>query len=200
MANFCAHAISNITDTCVKCGVQLVMTRATPCQHPESAYAYIVGVWSCTLCGTKLRTNGSTRCNACGCSALLHAKDGRCNDCGCRAWEPVPEIIMPNKDKAPAMGYKADTGKSRWDLLPWRQFGYVADVMTFGISKYAVDSWQHVPDAKRRYYAAACRHMAAWKEGEFSDNESGLPHLAHATACLLFLLWFDDKEKKDGAG
>lgn len=27
------------------------------------------------------------------------------------------------------------------------------------------------------------------------DSDSGLPHLAHAVCCLLFLMWFDGDQK-----
>ena len=30
---------------------------------------------------------------------------------------------------------------------------------------------------------------------EMVDGESGLPHLAHAVGCLIFLMWFDGREK-----
>lgn len=84
-------------------------------------------------------------------------------------------------------GLKLDTEKDRWDLLPIKAVRGIVQVLTFGARKYAPDNWKHVPDARRRYYAAALRHMAAWWEGEQVDQESGLPHLAHAGCCLLFL-------------
>jgi len=91
-------------------------------------------------------------------------------------------------------GEKRDDGKPRWDLLPWPEVGQVVGVLTFGAAKYADDNWQKVPDARRRYFAAAMRHLTAWWEGERIDPESGRHHLAHATCCVLFLLWFDRKE------
>ena len=70
----------------------------------------------------------------------------------------------------------------------------VVEVLTFGVNKYAVDNWQHVPDPRRRYFSAGLRHVVAWKLGEKDDPESNLPHLAHAVCCFLFLLWFDDPD------
>lgn len=84
-------------------------------------------------------------------------------------------------------GDKFDDSKPRWDLLPLKAVGAVVDVLTYGARKYQPDGWRKVPDARRRYYAAAMRHLAAWWGGSPVDEESGLPHLAHAACCLLFL-------------
>ncbi len=85
------------------------------------------------------------------------------------------------------MTTKHDAEKPRWDLLPLEGVADVVDVLTFGARKYAPDNWRTVPEWRRRYYAAAMRHLVAWQRGERTDTESGLPHLAHAMCCLLFL-------------
>jgi hypothetical protein len=72
----------------------------------------------------------------------------------------------------------------------------VVRVLTHGANKYGVGNWQHVPEARDRYFAAAMRHLIAWREGQLVDLDSGLPHLAHAAASLLFLLWFDDSKSE----
>ena len=63
-------------------------------------------------------------------------------------------------------------------------------VLDFGAKKYSRDGWQNVPDARRRYLAAALRHLAAIADGEWVNEESQLPHAAHIGCCVLFLLWF----------
>jgi hypothetical protein len=85
-------------------------------------------------------------------------------------------------------GAKADSGKPRYDLLPWAALARVVDVLTFGAKKYGDDNWRTVPNARARYLAAAFRHFVAYAKGETLDPESGLPHLAHAMCCLLFIL------------
>jgi hypothetical protein len=95
-----------------------------------------------------------------------------------------------------ALGTKGDKGKPRWSLLPAGTIAQVIKVLEFGVARYAVDNWMHVEDPKRRYYDAAMRHLQAWWGGEKMDPDSGLPHLAHATACLLFLMWFDERRNK----
>jgi hypothetical protein len=83
---------------------------------------------------------------------------------------------------------KHDYGKPDWSLMPWDALGPVVDVLMFGAEKYGPESWRDVPDAPRRYWSAAQRHLIAHIQGEMSDEESGLPHLAHAACCVLFLL------------
>lgn len=94
-------------------------------------------------------------------------------------------------------GDKYDAKKPMWDLLPTKAVSAIVDVLTFGAEKYAPDNWRQVPNGKRRYLAAAYRHIVAWHQGEKNDPESGLPHLAHAACCLLFLQELDgDPELK----
>lgn len=98
-------------------------------------------------------------------------------------------------------GRKHDSNKPRYSLLPTGTVNQVIQVLEYGASdKYEVDNWQKIPDARRRFYDAAMRHIDAWWNGEINDLDkdgvkgSQLPHLAHAICCLLFLLWFDEQE------
>jgi hypothetical protein len=75
--------------------------------------------------------------------------------------------------------------------MPWKPLGEVADVMTLGAIKYSDGNWMHVKNKKDRYFSATMRHLVAWKLGEINDPETGKNHLAHATCCILFLLWGD---------
>lgn len=92
--------------------------------------------------------------------------------------------------------YKFDSGKRQWHLLPTRELGQVADVLTMGAKKYEPFSWQKVYQAKTRYYDALVRHLTAWIEGERFDPESGKNHLTHVVCNALFLLWFDNENEK----
>ncbi len=89
---------------------------------------------------------------------------------------------------------KLDEGKPDWSLMPMDILTEVVKVLTFGKIKYQRDNWQQVSDAKNRYFSALCRHIAAWQGGDKNDEDSGLPHLAHACCCLIFLMWFDKNE------
>lgn len=88
-------------------------------------------------------------------------------------------------------GRKDDSGKPRWDLLPMHALEDVARVLEFGACKYAPDDWRKVEGWRWRYARAGFGHLAAFVRGERLDAESGLPHLAHATCCVLFLLELD---------
>lgn len=91
------------------------------------------------------------------------------------------------------IGRKFDSNKLEYGLLPPLALKETVKVLTFGAQKYERDNWQRVPDSKRRYFDALQRHLWAWKQGEQIDQESGLPHLAHAMCCLMFLYEHDVK-------
>lgn len=61
-------------------------------------------------------------------------------------------------------------------------------VLNFGALKYGKYNWRHTAVRASIYSDALERHMAAWKDGVDTDTESGLPHLAHALACLAILI------------
>ena len=84
---------------------------------------------------------------------------------------------------------KDDAGKLRWDLLDLNNIEAIAAVLTYGVVKYSPDSWQTVPDAERRYWAAMMRHLKDHQAGDVNNPESGLPHLHHAFCNLYFLVW-----------
>ena len=85
---------------------------------------------------------------------------------------------------------KHDQDKPRPELLPPMAVESISRVLAFGAKKYDDDNW-HKCDDRRRYLGAALRHLFAWARGETTDPESGLPHLAHAGCCVLFLLELD---------
>lgn len=93
------------------------------------------------------------------------------------------------------IGKKNDNGKDRWDLLPIGTIEQIVEVLTFGTNKYCDNNWQKVNNGKERYFAALMRHLVAYRKGEFFDKESGLPHLAHAGCCLIFIMWIEDRQK-----
>lgn len=104
------------------------------------------------------------------------------------------EALAENK------GVKHDNGKAQWSYLPVPAVKAVIEVMQYGDIKYPAQdgsNWKRVPNAKKRYYNAAMRHMTSWWDGEQNDPETGYNHLAHACSNLLFLLWFEIKGYSD---
>lgn len=110
----------------------------------------------------------------------------------------IPEKANPDTT-TPELGAKHDTGKLRFSLLTrglGQQLKSIAEILTFGAKKYSADSWKYVPNAAERYEDAMDRHLNAWKSGELTDKESGLPHLAHVACNCLFLMWFEDNKRE----
>lgn len=125
---------------------------------------------------------------------FIQLRDGRQS----RSWSHnnvAGDIIAYRLHTEEPTGRKDDSKKWRFSLLPWDSVLEVIKVLEFGAAKYAPDNWQKVDNANERYFNAAMRHLTAWWGGEKKDSETNLSHLAHATCCLLFLMWFD-KDKK----
>lgn len=90
----------------------------------------------------------------------------------------------------PEQGVKADSGKLRWDLIPWDALTEVVKVLGHGAQKYADRNWERGINYSR-VFAAMQRHAVAWFRGQSDDAESRLSHMAHAACCALFLLAFE---------
>ena len=88
-------------------------------------------------------------------------------------------------------GVKYDVGKPEFSLLPPNALLEMVENLTFGAKKYSRDNWYKVPDAKRRYFDAAMRHLWAWKMDERFDPENHLHHLAAAAVNVMFVLELD---------
>ena len=101
---------------------------------------------------------------------------------------------IPTQKTLP-IGKKNDEGKLRLDLIEPQFIEDVGAALTVGANIYGENSWQNVPNAENRYYAATMRHLMAWRKGEKTDPESGLSHLAHVAANTMFLLHFEQESK-----
>jgi len=106
-------------------------------------------------------------------------------------YESDPHGIKPHDP-----GSKFDAGKTLAGVLG--DFGLalmaVADVGTFGAKKYSRGGWQSVPDGFQRYIDAMWRHLLK-ERYEPVDQDSGLPHIAHACWNLLAVLELMLREK-----
>lgn len=89
---------------------------------------------------------------------------------------------------------KYDTDKPRYELIPVEPLDGVARVLAFGAEKYAADNWRkHGGIEWTRVFGSILRHAWAWLRGEDNDPESGLPHLDHLAAQVLFLSYYTKK-------
>ena len=82
-----------------------------------------------------------------------------------------------------APGAKLDSQKPMLDLVLGdfaKALQEVGKVGTMGANKYSEHGWLSVDRAETRYLSAGLRHYFCHKEGEEIDEESHLPHLAHA--------------------
>jgi len=91
-------------------------------------------------------------------------------------------------------GIKLDADKTRLDLLDAEWLEEVGKVLTFGAKKYSAENWRG-GISYSRLYAAALRHLMAFKSGVELDSETGLSHLAHASCCLQFLHWMHNHRR-----
>jgi hypothetical protein len=87
---------------------------------------------------------------------------------------------------------KADTGKAPMSLLPRSALVAEAEVLAFGARKYAAHNWRKGMKWSR-LLDAALRHLTAFADGEDTDPETGLSHLAHLRCCAGFLIEYQEK-------
>jgi hypothetical protein len=86
-------------------------------------------------------------------------------------------------------GGQKESTDERWDLMPMGALAQIARVYGMGAKKYDDHNW------RKGYkwglsFSSLEHHLRAWQEGQDSDPESGLPHLAHAAWHCLTLLTF----------
>ena len=93
-------------------------------------------------------------------------------------------------------GVKFDVNKTRYDLIPPEFLEGTAKILTFGANKYGVRNWEKGM-SWGRVFGALMRHMWAWWRREDNDPETNKSHLWHAACCIMFLLTFEARGRKD---
>jgi len=81
-------------------------------------------------------------------------------------------------------------GAAKLPLSLWPETATImgAIAMLDGASKYGRANWR-VAGAQASTYVDACkRHLNLWMEGEECADDNGVPHLAHAIACIAILI------------
>lgn len=134
----------------------------------------------------------------CGCPVTDH-EPGKCPKNGTTAAQAAQAVDRANhriEELAAANPGADDTNpkdlqgikKPPLNLVPETANIFEAEVMALGAKKYGPYNWRTKKVKASIYVAAARRHLAAYYDGESDDPESGMPHLAHARACLGILL------------
>lgn len=85
---------------------------------------------------------------------------------------------------------KGEVGKTKpqLHLIPKASMEAQAAALDCGRQKYGFYNWRETKVAANTYIAAMLRHLAAYKEGEDLDPESGVSHLGHVMASAAILL------------
>jgi len=94
---------------------------------------------------------------------------------------------------SPTVGIKHDAGKPMFHCLDAGALLHLGAVAEYGARLYGDENWRSVPDAPRRYFDAAIRHLLASRT-DLLDTESGQPHFAHAAWNCLACLALTSKE------
>lgn len=117
----------------------------------------------------------------------VYVSHSPCKDCAMKLLEAGFKNIIVVEEFM-----KFDTDKIRYDLIPPKAMRHLAKVLTFGAKKYKPNNWRNNTDLSR-YEGALLRHFEAYRMGELIDEETGMPHLAHALTNLVFLLELTDE-------
>jgi hypothetical protein len=88
------------------------------------------------------------------------------------------------------MNPKDAIGRSKATLtdMPLGPLFLLGEVMRGGAAKYGHYNWRDEQVSTSVYVNAMFRHLVKFWEGHNTDEESGLPHLAHVAASCLILL------------
>lgn len=87
-------------------------------------------------------------------------------------------------------GKKFDSGKLSYSLLELDAYAEQVKVLMFGAREYGWSNWKLV-EPPARYWDALLRHIKDYASGQQYDEKSGLSHLGHIGANIMFLLWFE---------
>lgn len=99
-------------------------------------------------------------------------------------------------------GLRFNEGKLRYDLVNPKAFEDFVKILTIGANKYSARNWENGL-SWTSVIASLERHIAAFKNGEDYDDETGELHIAHAACNVHFLNTFyhtfpqgDDRPKR----
>lgn len=116
---------------------------------------------------------------------LDDAYDGMAEVADAAGTQPDPRIQREPVTENP----KASAGRQKIEYgnTPPLPSLYQAAIHDLGARKYGTFNWRSRPIKMTDYISALRRHLALVEAGDWDDEESGLPHLAHimATAAIV---------------
>jgi len=117
---------------------------------------------------------------------------------------PHQWLQLIQKAETTNQAMRFNTGKPQWSLVDMTCFEDMVRVLEFGAKKYTPGNWKKGLPIMSQYDSLA-RHMVAFMNGENTDPETGLSHLAHAQCNLMFMMHtmkhhsnLDNREMNDG--
>jgi hypothetical protein len=93
------------------------------------------------------------------------------------------EDLKPTNPKDCAVVNKLDMS-----LVPSSAIAYLALAFTEGDVKYGGYNWREAGVLASVYDGAILRHRGQWKDGEWADQKTKVPHLASVMACCAIIL------------
>lgn len=80
------------------------------------------------------------------------------------------------------------SGKLPMELVPAVTIAYAALGHAEGMLKYGLVNWRAAGVRTSIYLDALDRHIKKFKEGEWADPKTSVPHLANALACISIII------------
>jgi hypothetical protein len=113
-----------------------------------------------------------------------------CPQCGERVSKMLGHLCASPLSAAGSPNPKQAYGdrKVPLHLNPPAALAYMALGFGDGAVKYGSFNWRQGSVEAQTYIGAALRHLLAWQDGQELADDSELPHLAHALACLAILV------------
>lgn len=80
---------------------------------------------------------------------------------------------------------KNKMAKPRFNLVPANAHLNIVKILEYGATKHGPHAWRKYPIGA--FVNAIARHLNAIQRGEWVDDETGLPHVAHISCSCMFL-------------
>ena len=126
-------------------------------------------------------------CQYCGERPVVYygpGGQGLCITCQARVMEAYPS--SPSKPSNPKDIIGSD--KLPLDLVPDTALAYAALGHLEGMLKYGLVNWRECGVRTSIYLGALSRHIAKFKNGEWEDPVTKVPHLGSALACINIII------------